>query len=53
MIRALLSNLHGALAAVALVVHTLTVGIFLYLFIILRAVIRLRATRNFFQRALA
>lgn len=53
MIRALLSNLQGALAAVALVVHTLTVGIFLYLFIILRAVIRLRATRNFFQRALA
>lgn len=53
MIRALLSNLQGAIAAIALVVHTLTMGIFLYLFIILRAIIRFRATRNYFQSALA
>ncbi|PTY36154.1 acyltransferase [Saccharospirillum sp. MSK14-1] len=52
MIRNLLSNLHGALAAIALVVHTLTLGVFLYLFIALRAIIRFRATRPFFQRAL-
>lgn len=52
MIRALLSNLHGALAAIALVVHTLTLGVFLYLFIILRAVLRFPAARKRFQRGI-
>lgn len=50
--QALLSNLQGVLAAIALMVHTLTVGVFLYLFIALRAIFRFRVARPFFQRAL-
>lgn len=52
MIRALLFNLQGALAAVALVVHTLTLGVFLYLFIALRALVRFSGPRRWFHHAI-
>lgn len=53
MLSRILSSFVGILAAISLLIHTLTLGIFLYLLIIIRLILPLQAVRNAIQPAIA